>query len=95
MELHRPNRRYVWQLYMPRLWSSFGLDMVARLSLTGKVTGYSAPYAFTGTGEKGWDCYGCGVNQPEGSPLYRITEVGSALDTYRCEDCCRKLGLIW
>ena len=60
--------------------------MVARPSLTGKVTGYGA---------EGWDCYGCGINQPEGSPLYIVTKVGGGLENYRCEECCRKLDLLW
>ncbi len=40
----------------------------------------------------GWLCFGCGNEQPEGAPIYYIS---GDFNGYRCEDCCRKLGLLW
>ena len=52
-----------------------------------------------GYGEEGWCCLGCQVSQPNGVPVYYITPPAGAepnvMDSYRCEDCCRKMGLLW
>ena len=41
----------------------------------------------------GWLCFGCGNDQPEEvSFVYYVT---GDFNGYRCEECCRELGLIW
>ena len=40
----------------------------------------------------GWLCFGCGNNQLGEAPVYYITGDSNG---YRCEECCRKLGLLW